>query len=130
MNELEKVVKDVVHGSLGAVATMLEVGGEIAKTFVEKGQEVAGGIKQAVDEACEARKADPGVDVRSLTKQQRAELRRRLDELDAEEAEADQADEAAENEGAEVEINVEIEMEAEAPDVTYTTPDEANETKA
>lgn len=128
MKELEKMVKDVVHGGIGAVATALEVGGEIAKSFVEKGQEVVGSIKQAVDEACEAGKNDPGVDVRSLTKAQRAELRRRLDELDAEEAEstenAEESCDCTANKTAE-----EAEIKAEFPDVVYEAPAEDDESK-
>ena len=36
MAELEKVLKDVVLGSVGAVATVVEKGGEIARALVEK----------------------------------------------------------------------------------------------
>lgn len=108
MSDLEKVLKDVVHGGIGAVATVIEAGSGLAKAFVEKGQEITADLKQAAEEACEACKADPGVDVRSLTPQQRATLRRQLDELDAEEAaQAEAAD------------------GGEAPEVTYTTGDES-----
>ncbi len=138
MNDLEKMLKDVVHGSIGAVATAIEVSGEIAKTFVEKGQEVASGIKQAVNEACEACKDDPGVDVRSLTRAQRDRLRRELDELDAEEASVAEAD-AAEAEAKDTaeaphaestEGKPEEEIPVEFPEVTYEAPDSEDEDKA
>ncbi len=133
MNDLEKMLKDVVHGSIGAVATAIEVSGEIAKTFVEKGQEVASGIKQAVNEACEACKDDPGVDVRTLTRAQRDRLRRELDELDAEEASAEDTEakdtaEAPRDESAE--SKPEGEIPVEFPEVTYEAPDKEDEDKA
>lgn len=136
MNDLEKMLKDVVHGSIGAVATAIEVSGEIAKTFVEKGQEVASGIKQAVNEACEACKDDPGVDVRTLTRAQRDRLRRELDELDAEEAsaaEAEAKDSAAPAEAPHAESTEgkpEEEVPVEFPEVTYEAPDSEDEDKA
>ncbi len=136
MNDLEKMLKDVVHGSIGAVATAIEVSGEIAKTFVEKGQEVASGIKQAVNEACEACKDDPGVDVRTLTRAQRDRLRRELDELDAEEAsaaEAEAKDTAAPAEAPHAESTEgkpEEEVPVEFPEVTYEAPDSEDEDKA
>lgn len=94
-NDLEKIFKDVVHGSIGAVATVIEAGSGLAKSFVEKGQEIAADLKQAADEACEASKADPGVDVRRLTPLQRETLRRQLDEVDAEDRAAKEAPEEA-----------------------------------
>lgn len=90
MSEIEKVLKDVVYGSVGAVATALEVGAGLAKTFVEKGQEAvrqgqerAEEVKQAMKDACESIMKDPGIDLSGLTRAQRDELRRQLDELDA-----------------------------------------------
>jgi len=133
MNDLEKMLKDVVHGSIGAVATAIEVSGEIAKTFVEKGQEVASGIKQAMNEACEACKDDPGVDVRTLTRAQRDRLRRELDELDAEEASAAEAEARATAEAPQeesTEDNPEAEIPVEVPEVTYEAPDSEDEDKA
>ncbi len=136
MNDLEKMLKDVVHGSIGAVATAIEVSGEIAKTFVEKGQEVASGIKQAVNEACEACKDDPGVDVRTLTRAQRDRLRRELDELDAEEASAaegeakDTTDPTEAPHAESTEGKPEEEVPVEFPEVTYEAPDSEDEDKA
>lgn len=133
MNDLEKMLKDVVHGSIGAVATAIEVSGEIAKTFVEKGQEVASGIKQAMNEACEACKDDPGVDVRTLTRAQRDRLRRELDEVDAEEASAEEAeaqDTAEASQEESTEDKPEVEIPVEVPEVTYEAPDIEDEDKA
>lgn len=100
MSDLEKVLKDVVHGSIGAVATVLEAGSDLAKSFVEKGQEIASDLKQAAEEACEASKADPGIDVRTLTKLQRDTLRRQLAELDEEDSQQpEQAQDEGDNNG-------------------------------
>ena len=49
MAELEKVLKDVVLGSVGAVATVVEKGGEIARALVEKGQETVANNQETVD---------------------------------------------------------------------------------
>lgn len=93
MSDIEKVLKDVVYGSVGAVAAAIEVGGNLAKTFVEKGQQAvrqgqerADELKQAMKTACEAVQNDTGIDVSCLTRAQRDELRRQLDEMDAYEA--------------------------------------------
>lgn len=99
MNELEKVLKDVVYGSVGAVTTVLEVGSELAKSFVEKGQEAvrqgqerAEEVKKAMKDACDSLMNDPGIDVSTLNRAQRDELRRRLDEMDAAEEAAAQCE--------------------------------------
>ena len=52
MSDLEKVLKDVVHGGIGAVATVIAAGSVLAKAFVEKGQEITADLKQAAEEAC------------------------------------------------------------------------------
>lgn len=49
MAELEKVLKDVVLGSVGAVAAVVEKGGEIARALVEKGQETVSNNQETVD---------------------------------------------------------------------------------
>lgn len=110
-NDLEKIFKDVVHGGIGAVATVIEAGSGLARSFVEKGQEITADLKQAADEACEASKADPGVDVRRLTPLQRETLRRQLDEMDAEEK---AAEEAADEEPEETPDTKEPEAEQDA----------------
>ena len=40
MSELEKILKSVLLGSVGAVATAVEKTGELARSFVEKGEDV------------------------------------------------------------------------------------------
>ena len=65
MAELERVLKDVVLGSVGAVATVVEKGGEIARALVEKGQETVQNNQETVDnirrkvrEVCESVSGD------------------------------------------------------------------------
>ena len=60
MAELEKVLKGVVLGSVGAVAAVVEKSGKIARGLVEKGQETVSNNQETVDnirrkvrEACE-----------------------------------------------------------------------------
>lgn len=100
MGDLEKVLKNVVLGSVGAAAVVVEKSGELAKAFVEKGretveqnrdtvEEIKRQVKQAVD--C---KPDLGVDLSRLTPEQRAELRRQLDQMDREDAAPDEHDPA------------------------------------
>lgn len=90
MNEIEKAMKDVLYCSVGAVAAVLEAGNELAKSLIEKGQEAmqqgqerAEELKQSMKEVCDALMNDPGIDVTGLSRAQRDELRRRLDEMDA-----------------------------------------------
>ena len=96
MSDIEKLLKDVVYGGVGAVASALETTGELAKTFVEKGQatvrqgqEKAEELKQSIREAC---KQETGIDLNSLTRAQRDELLRQLQAMaEAEDAAAGEA---------------------------------------
>ena len=88
MSELEKILKNVVLGGIGAAATLAEKGGEIAKSFVEKGEEtvrqnqdVVDDLKQKAKSACDSMRMT--IDVASMTPEERAELRRQLDAMDA-----------------------------------------------
>lgn len=61
MANIEQVLKDVVLGSVGAVATVVEKGGELARSLVEKGQETVRdnqetveNIRRKVRDVCEA----------------------------------------------------------------------------
>ena len=90
MSTVEKVLKDIVYGSVGAVAATIEAGSSLAKVLVEKGeaavrqgQERADELKQAMQKACDDARKEPEIDVSCLTRAQRDELRRRLDEMDA-----------------------------------------------
>lgn len=100
MSELEKILKNVLLGSVGAVATAVEKTGDLAKSFVAKGGEVVEQNKGLTDkgrEIADSAKASikklmdrislgiRGVD--RLSKEQREELRTRLNELDEVEAE-------------------------------------------
>ena len=112
MSNLEDVLKSVVLGGVGAVATVLDKGAEIGKTLVEKGQqtvesnqETIDSLKQKFRDAVEASK---NIDVKLdfdftvLSREQRDALRRKLDEADAkEEAEAAETDGDAEEPDAE-----------------------------
>lgn len=100
MSDLEKILKSVVLGSVGAVATVVEKGGELAQALVEKGQATVDANRDTAEEwkkqfhdACEAAHA-PDLDVSGLTREQRDALRRALDEADAAEA-AQQTDDGA-----------------------------------
>lgn len=99
MSDLEKVLKDVVYGSVGAVASAIEAGSDLARVFVKKGAET---IQKGSEMAEEARKSfheacmkATGIDVRSLSRAQRDALRRDLESMLAEDLAA-AAKEAAE----------------------------------
>lgn len=152
MNELENIVKSVVYGGIGAAATLVEKGGDIARALVEKGQETvranqdtvdqirdtAEDLKRRVIEFCEKFMNDDVIDASCLTREQRDELRRRLDEqdeMDDEAATACQYDTPAEDEPVgEVEPVAETTKETPVSDddvpvfepeqPTYTTPDQ------
>ena len=110
MKELENLVKSVVYGGIGAAATIVEKGGDIARALVEKGQETvranqdtvdqiketAEDLKRRVKEFCERFMNDDVIDASCLTPEQRAAVREQLDaqdELDRQAAEACQYDE-------------------------------------
>ncbi len=89
MNELLNLVKDVVYGAVGAVATVVEKSGDIAQTCVEKGKETveqgratAEEWKRKWQESCEASAQEEEIDVSAMTPEEREALRRKLDEAD------------------------------------------------
>ena len=49
MSNLEDVLKSVVLGGVGAVATVLDKGAEIGKTLVEKGQQTVDSNQETID---------------------------------------------------------------------------------
>ena len=145
MNELENIVKSVVYGGIGAAATLVEKGGDIARALVEKGQETvrsnqdtvdqirdtAEDLKRRVREFCEKFMNDDVIDTSSLTREQRDALRRQLDEqdeLDRQAAEACQYDESAEEAAGEAPAEPPISDDDvpvfEPDEPTYTAPDE------
>ncbi len=92
MDELEKMLKDMVLGVVGAVATVVEKGAEVGQALVRKGEQTvednrenAEEFKRKVKETIDS-VATKMPDVRQMTPDQRAELRRELDAADAEEA--------------------------------------------
>ena len=110
MRDLEKMLKDMMYGVVGAAATVAEQGGKLYDSLVEKGGKVCGDLvakgQDAVNRNREygeelKRKAKDAVeqlttveiDVSQLTPEQRAELRRQMDAMDAaEELEAKEAE--------------------------------------
>ncbi|MBQ8200792.1 MAG: hypothetical protein IJZ74_03375 [Clostridia bacterium] len=136
MNELENIVKSVVYGGIGAAATIVEKGGDIARVLVEKGQETirsnqdtADDIKRRVKEFCDKFQNDDVIDVSKLSAAQRAELRRQLDALDAAEAEAAAAASVVDEvpagaEPAEAPVSDDDVPVYEPEEATYTAEDE------
>ena len=56
MPDLEKFVKNVMYGGIGAAASLVEKGGDLARSLVEKGhggrhQASASGVLRRADEA-------------------------------------------------------------------------------
>jgi len=89
MPDFEKIVKDVMYGGLGAAATLMEKGGELAQNLVDKGRETMRNnqgtvdeIQQKLQEFCDALMNRGEIDVSKLTPEQRAELRHQLEEMD------------------------------------------------
>lgn len=129
MNELENIVKQVVYGGIGAAAAIVEKGGDLARTLVEKGQETvranqdaAEDIKRRVKEFCDQFQNEDVIDVSKLTREQRDELRRQLDELDTEDAAEDApAGDAPAEEPAVTDDDVPVYEQEEA---TYTAEEE------
>ena len=120
MKELENLVKNVVYGGIGAAATLVEKGGDIARALVEKGQETvranqdkvdqikgtAEDLKRRVKQFCERFMNDDVIDASCLTPEQREALRRQLDEqdeLDRQAAEACRYDEPSAGEAPDTE---------------------------
>lgn len=101
MSELEKVLKKVVYGGIGAAAALVEGVEELGRDLVKKGEEVARGsqetaedIKRRVKEFCDKFANENTIDVTRLTVAQRNELRAQLKALEAEDEAAAQAAEA------------------------------------
>ncbi len=134
MNELENIVKQVVYGGIGAAATIVEKGGEIARNLVDKGQETyranqgaveefGEDIKRRVKDFCEQFQQEDVIDISGLNREQRAELRRRLDEMDAMEDAAAEA--MKENEAEEAAPATDDDVPVyEAEEATYTAEEE------
>lgn len=143
MNELENIVKSVVYGGIGAAATIVEKGGDIARALVEKGQETvkanqdtvdqirdtAEDLKRRVREFCEKFMNEDVIDVSDLTREQRDDLRRELDAQDALDAEAEAAAQYDEPDSIELEVDAAPLSDDAIPvyepeEPTYTVPDE------
>lgn len=150
MSKLNSILRDVGYASVGAAAALVEGGGKIAKTLVRKGektlhdnQDTVDDLKRRVhdlsDKAKSAAKkvvsqSDPTMDASRMTAEERAELRRQLDEAD-QAAEATVVEcEATEAEDDQAEDDAPAEDAADrpaAPDVIYhAAPDEHPEDSA
>ena len=113
MSDIEKMLLDVVYGSVGVVASALEATGDLAKTFVEKGHETvrqgqakAEEIRQAIHEACVR---ETGIDLTQMTREQRDALRRDLETMAAADRER-----TAEKNAAEEPVEEPVEEAAES----------------
>ena len=117
MSNIEETVKKVITGGIGAVATVVEKGSEMAKEFVNKGEETIRNNQGTIDNVKEkVRSVFKGIDIKGMTREERAELRKMLDEADAE-------DDALDAEAAEIVEDVEEKAEAFAEKVEEKTDD-------
>ena len=156
MADIEKILKDVVYGGVGVVASAIEAGSDLARTVVQKGQEVVqnsqavqkelvqkgsevlqkgeDAVKKAREQAAEQQRAAheacvelTGIDVTQLTRDQRDALRADLLLLAA----ADRAaacKQAMEDAADTQEEDDEPEEPAEPEEPeAYDAPDEADE---
>ncbi len=99
MSDLKKILRDVGYFGVGAAAVIVDAGGKAVKALVRKGEETLRDNQETVDElkrkardlgekvkdaAQKAAKPEPApVDAAAMTPEERAELRRQLDEADA-----------------------------------------------
>lgn len=122
MPDFEKIVKDVMYGGIGAAASLVEKGGDLARVLVEKGQETvrnnqpaADDIKRRLQEFCEGLLNRGELDISKLTAEQRAELRHQLEEMDYQDAQAAKAPAEEEKTADDEAPNDEDASEAVAP---------------
>lgn len=97
MSELEKILKSVVLGGIGAAAMVVEKSEELAKACVVKGEDTVRQNQDTIDEVkrkaqavCDAAKKMAGEmagEIERMTREERDALRRMLDKFDAEDAE-------------------------------------------
>lgn len=100
---LKHIIRDIGYFGVGAAAVLVEAGGKAAQALVRKGEQTLSDNQDTVDDLkrrakdfCAKAKErfdvssgeTAGVDARQMTPEQRAELRRQLDEAD----EADQTE--------------------------------------
>ena len=117
MADLEKILKDVIYAGIGAVSTVIDKGSEAAEALVARGRrtldENRGVIDQLKEKAEEARRTLSGLDLRSLTEEEREDIRQQLNELDEE---VRMAEEKAGEAPAEAAKEAEEAEEVEAPE--------------
>ena len=101
LEELGKDLQKIGLAGLGAAAILAEKGGELAKeclkrgeVMAERGRVVSEELKRSAEQAAEERRRRcVQENVSILSQEEREQLRRRLDELDAEETAAGRAEE-------------------------------------
>ena len=150
MSEIEKLFRDMLLGGVGVVAAAVEKADELAKGFVRKGQETMDANQETLDtvrrkgqevwddlsrryaetfDATRRAMRDVIDQAATMTAEQRAEIRRRLDELDELEREASrkaaEAQAEAESEDEEKEPVADAE---EKPDETAVEIEDDGET--
>ena len=153
MSEIEKLFRDMLLGGVGVVATAVEKADELAKGFVRKGQETMDANQEPLDtvrrkgqevwddlsrryaetfDATRRAMRDVIDQAATMTAEQRAEIRRRLDELDELEREASkkaaeaQAEAEAESEDEEKEPVADAEKKPDETAVEIEDDGEAN----
>ena len=136
MSDWKNILRDAGYFSVGAAAVLWEAGGKAVKSLVRKGEETlrdnqdtvdelkrkarefGGKVKDAAQKA--AAKPNPDLNTSAMTPEERAELRRQLDEAGA----------ACKAEAAPLAPDVirrtEVHAEEEAPEITIKPEDAAN----
>ncbi len=89
---LKHLVRDAAYLCLGTAAVIVEKGGDVVQALVRKGsdtwndnQDTVDGLKKRAKELCDKAKdkMSPAMDAAQMSPEERAELRRQLDEADA-----------------------------------------------
>ena len=86
MDEIKNTLKKILAGGIGAVATAVEKGEEMARGFVEKGEETLRENQETIDSFKEKFRGplSTEVNVKGMTREERDALRKELDQADAE----------------------------------------------
>ena len=113
-NEFKDIAKKIAYTGIGAIAVAAEAAGEVIEKLSEKGEKVATGSKIIHEGKKAARdfketvvksKAKKAMDaVVEMTKEERDELRRKLDEFEAEIEKANGEENAEDDKDIEVEF--------------------------
>lgn len=143
MSNIKNFLRDVGYFGIGAVASVAEVGGKAIKSLVNKGEQTLRDNQETMDElkrktrelgdrmkaTVEKATAKPvtPVNAAAMTPEERAELRRQLDEADQADAQPVEADVIYHTEEPAPEVTEPEVAEPEVPEVaepTVTPPTE------